>query len=222
MEKLADEIKKDEQLFYNHQNEMQFCLSQIQGPITFDLANCKDVSIVLIFILVTLLTLFTIYFLCKISKLSALLAAVLAADASENVSNPTFLIYGQTDFVAKSQSNSTIPVNCQIDLVYHATTMQLILAIVTISVLFAILIRLCQKHPRTRNSFGCQLFFNIAADNESVLIGGQKFGDIVINYGFACNSFITNMEVSEFLNPTLDIFWNLHTFFLGQNYCISK
>ena len=209
MEKLADLIKKDKQLFYNHQNEMQFCLFEIQGPITFDLANWKDVSIVSIFSLVTLLTLFTIYLLCKISKLSALLAAILAADATENVSNPTFLIYGQKDFVAKSQSNSTIPVNCQIDLVYHATTMQLILAMVAISVLFAISIRLCRKHPRTRNSFGCQLFFNIAADHESVWIGGQKFGDIVKNYGFVCNSFITNMEVSKLLNPTPNISWDL-------------
>ena len=70
---------------------MQFRLSKIQGPITFDLANWKDVSIVVIFILMTLLTLSTKYLLCKISKLSAILSAIPTADAVEMCLTQYFL-----------------------------------------------------------------------------------------------------------------------------------
>ena len=45
MERLSEEIKKDKQIYYSHESEMRYRLSEIQGPILFDSSNWKDVTL---------------------------------------------------------------------------------------------------------------------------------------------------------------------------------
>ena len=128
MELLVEEIEKEKRFFYSHQNELQYRLSEIEGPVTFDFTNWKDISFIVIFALMTLLSFFTTCLLCKVSRLSAMLSAINAAHALENVSHPIFLIYGsqnangRNDVFENTVMNASRPLDFQIDLVGYIKT----------------------------------------------------------------------------------------------------
>ena len=172
MERLSEEIKEDKQIYYSHGSEMQYRLSEIQDPILFDFTNWKDVTLLVSGILIILISIITMYLLCKISRLAVVLNTIRAAEAIGNISHPYFLIYGEQnvihEIIENPAQNGTTPFSFQIDIQYHTTTAQFFLTIVTIFVLIAILIKLRRGDPRICKSFGCQLFFNIASESESV------------------------------------------------------
>ena len=73
MERLSEEIKKDKQIYYSHESEMQYRLTEIQAPILFDFANWKDVTLLVSGILIIIISMITMYLLCKISRLAVVL-----------------------------------------------------------------------------------------------------------------------------------------------------
>ena len=192
---------------------MQYRLGEIQGPISIDFTNWKDISLLCLIILTTMITMLTIYLMCKISRLSLIISAVHTAEAIENLSHPLALIYGERDViesvVINPSPNATAPFNFQIDFEYHTTTAQMLLTLVTIVVLMAILLKLCRKSHKNKRIFGCQLFFSISSEAESILIPSQIFGDVSKNYRFSCEFFITDMRVSRCLKPVLIVKWDV-------------
>ena len=213
MEKLAEEIKRDKQIFYSRQDEMQYRLGEIQGPISIDFNNWKDISLLCLITLTTRITILTIYPMCEISRLLLIISAVHTAEAIENVSHPSSLIYGERDIiesiVVNPLPNATAPFNFQIDLEYRSTTAQIFLTMVTVVVLLAILAKHCRKSHRNKRIFGCQLFFSLSSESESILIPSQVFDDIAKNYRFACELFIMDMHVSRCLKLNLIVQWDV-------------
>ena len=72
-----------------------------------------------------------------------------------------------------------------------------------------ILLKLCRKSNRNKRIFGCQLFFSISSESESILIPSQVIGDVAKNYRFTCELFITDMHVSMGLKPSLIVHWDV-------------
>ena len=213
MERLSEEIKKDKQLYYSHESEMRYRLSEIQGPILFDFSNSKDVTLLVSGILIILISIITMNLLCRISRLAVILNTIRVAEAIVNASHPYFLIYGEQnvihEIIENPSQNGTAPFSFQIDLQYHTTTAQFFLTTVTIFILIAILIKLRPKEPGICKSFGCQIFFNIASESESALIPSQNFGDVARNYEFTCGTYIKDTIALLGFKPILKIRWDV-------------